>query len=340
MDDATLRSEHHFFALGIDVGKDSLELALLTPQNELRKKSVRNSASGFKVLMNWLNRWAGPVEGDPASPGVRACLEASGGYEEAAALFLHEQGVYVSVVNPRQTKSYAGVRLQRSKTDPADAALLARYCQREEPPAWEPPTEAERRLRQLTRGLQSLKDERDRTRNKRDRAENETVTAALDAVLDTLSDQIGTLERRIETYVAQNAELKRQTDLLVTIPGIGSQTAATVLAELGDVTRFESARAVAAFAGLTPSHHSSGTSVRRRTRLSKLGNGRLRKALFFPAMVAMRHNEVVRTFAGRLLDRGKAKMAVVGASMRKLLHICYGVLRNGQAFNPSLHIAS
>ena len=168
MDDATLRSDRPFFALGIDVSKDSLELALLTPEGALRKKNVRNAASGFKALTSWLTRWSGPE-----SP-VRACLEASGGYEEAAALFLHEKGLYVSVVNPRQTKSYAESRLQRSKTDPADAALLARYCRREEPPAWQPPTEAERTLRQLTRGLQSLKNERDRTRNRRDRADHDT----------------------------------------------------------------------------------------------------------------------------------------------------------------------
>lgn len=334
MDDTTFRSDQRFFALGIDVSKDSLELALLTPKDRLRKKSVRNAPSGFKVLLKWLTRWAGP------ELPVRACLEASGGYEEAAALFLHEQGLHVSVVNPRRTKSYAGAQLQRTKTDPADAALLARYCRREQPAAWQPPSEAERSLRQLTRGLQSLKDERDRTRNRRDRADHEAVTEALDAVVETLSSQIEAIEARIEAHVAEHPDLGRQMDLLVSIPGVGTCTAATILAEIGDITRFDSARQVAAWAGLTPSHHSSGTSVRRRAKLSKVGNGRLRKALFLPAIVAMQHNDAVRTFAARLLAKGKAKMAVVGASMRKLLHICYGVLRNGRKFDASLHPAA
>src|SRR5690606_34101186 len=114
-------------------------------------------------------------------------------------------------------------------------------------------------------------------------------------------------------------------------------TAALVLAELGDITRFESARQAAAYAGLTPSHHESGTSVRRRSRLSKLGNSRLRHMLYFPAMSAMRHNEVVKRFAERLLGQGKKKMVVLGAAMRKLLHLCYGVLHSGRPFDASLH---
>lgn len=120
---------------------------------------------------------------------------------------------------------------------------------------------------------------------------------------------------------------------------MGPQTAAVVIAELGDAAAFGSARSAAAFAGLVPSHHVSGTSVRKRPRLSKVGNARLRRALYFPALSAMRHNAAVRVFAERLLGRGEAEMAVVGASMRKLLHICYGVLKSGRPFDPSLHPA-
>lgn len=322
------------FALGIDVGKDTLEVALLTPHERLHTKSVRNTEAGFRALVRWLSRLTDD------STSVRVCLEASGGYEEDVALFLSEQGLSVSLVNPRQTSAYAASQMRRSKTDRADAALLARFCQRERPPAWRPPSLAERQLRELTRGLEALKRERDRTKNRRDRAGHDAVASALEELIRALSKQIQALEAEIEAHLAAHPDLGRQRDLLVSIPGVGPLTAALVLAELGDISRFESARQAAAYAGLVPRHHESGTSVRRRTRLSKLGNSRLRRALYFPALSAMRHNEAVEVFATRLRAKGKAKMAVVGASMRKLLHICFGVLKNGTPFDASLHPAS
>nr|WP_272508094.1 transposase [Salinibacter ruber] len=122
-----------------------------------------------------------------------------------------------------------------------------------------------------------------------------------------------------------------------TIPGIGLQTAAIVAGELGSPERFESARQAAAYAGLAGSHHQSGTSVRGNPRMSKVGNGRLRRAMYFPAMTALRFNSAVKAFGNRLKERGKEKMVVIGAAMRKLLHICYGVLKSGRPFDPSLH---
>lgn len=339
MDETTIRpddipDDSRFFALGIDVGKDTLELALLTPQQRLHTKSVRNTEAGFKALTTWIKRLTKP------ETAVRACLEASGGYEQDVALFLSEREFYVSVVNPRQTSAYAASRLRRAKTDRVDAALLARFCQREQPPRWQVPSVAQRQLRELTRGLEALKQERDRTQNRRDRARDETVETALERVIEVLSEQIQVLQTQIEGHLAAHPELERQRDLLVSIPGVGSLTAALVLAELGDVSRFESARQAAAYAGLVPRHYESGTSIKRRVRLSKLGNSRLRRALYFPALSAMRHNEAIQVFAERLRKQGKAKMAVVGASMRKLLHICFGVLRNGQPFDASLHPAA
>lgn len=325
------------FVLGIDVGATTLALALVWPTGKLKSKSLRNDESGFEHLMNWLKRHAG-------SHPVHACMEASGGYEEAAALFLHEQGLAVSVVNPRQIKAYGQAQLRRSKTDRADAALIARYCRQERPPLWTPPAEPLRDLREMTRGLDALKAERDRIgnqhRRKHPHSGGRIVAQALEAVLQSIEDQIAALEARIEAHLEAHPELARERDLLVSIPGVGSVTAAHVLAELGGVSRFGSAREAAAYAGLVPSMHESGTSVKKRPRLSKVGNGRLRKALYFPALTALRCNEAVRRFGDRLTQKGKAKKAVVGAAMRKLLHICYGVLRSGRPFDPSMHLSA
>jgi transposase len=335
--------------LEIDVGKDDLALALLIPsealhaEDTLHTKSVRNDAVGHRALVRWLGRFTDDLA------FVRACLEASGGYEEDAAVALHQAGLTISVVNPRRTAAYADVqqamchRRCRSKTGRADAALLACFCQRERPDARQPPAPEVRGLRRLTRAADALRRDRDRTRNRRDGMPPGPARQALTSVLLAYAEQIKALEAAISAHVAAHPESERQRDLLVSIPGVGKQTAAVVLAELGDASAFASVRSVAAYAGLVPRHHESGRTVSKRPRLSKVGNARLRRALYFPALSAMRYNAAVKVFAERLPGRGKANgdasspMAVVGASMRKLVRICYGVLKSERPFDASLH---
>ena len=146
----------------------------------------------------------------------------------------------------------------------------------------------------------------------------------------------GLLEE-IEEHVEDAPKLKDHRSLLETIPGVGFQTAAIVLSELGSPDRFENVRQAAAYAGLVPRHRESGTSVRGNPRMSKVGNGRLRRAMYFPAMTALRFNSPVKAFGDLLKERGKEKMVVIGAAMRKLLHIFYGVLKSGCPFDASLH---
>jgi transposase len=119
------------------------------------------------------------------------------------------------------------------------------------------------------------------------------------------------------------------------MPGIGEATAAKLLAEIVDVNQYRSARQVAAFAGLVPKHRESGSSVRGKPRLCKVGTARLRKALYFPAIVATQHNPIIKAVSERLRERGKCPMLIVGAAMRKLIHIAYGVLKSGKPFDPN-----
>jgi len=264
-------------------------------------------------------------------------MEASGDFQEAVARFLHEEGYRVSVVNARRIKGYAASQLQRTKTDAADAALIARFGWREDLRAWEPPSASESRLQELTRARQALKKEKTRTQNRLDEADDEAVRRAHRNLLEEIKEQIEDLEEEIEEHVEEDPELKGRCSLLDTIPGVGLQTAAVVISELGSPERFDSARQAAAYAGLVPSHHQSGTSVQGTPRMSKVGNGRLRRAMYFPAMTALRFNSAVKAFGDRLMERGKEKMVVIGAAMRKLLHICYGVLKSGRPFDASLH---
>ena len=144
----------------------------------------------------------------------------------------------------------------------------------------------------------------------------------------------------MQEHIDQNPDLKEKQELLISIPGIGKKTATLILGELPSIDRFQHVGQVVAYAGLSPQQHSSGSSVRKKTRLTKIGNRNLKTALFFPAMTAMKHNPVVIALALRLEKKGKEKMVIVGAAMKKMLQIAYGVLKSGQPFDPNYAISS
>lgn len=146
------------------------------------------------------------------------------------------------------------------------------------------------------------------------------------------------MKRAIKEHIDNHPDLRHKRDLLSTIPGIGDTTITQILTFLAD-GRFRRAKQVAAFLGLNPRQHTSGSSVRGKARMSKTGDSRLRVAFYMPAIVAMRFNPVIRAFSQRLLANGKPKMLVVGAAMRKLAHIAFGVLKSGRPFDPKLATA-
>jgi transposase len=161
------------------------------------------------------------------------------------------------------------------------------------------------------------------------------VVQALQQHIAFLDGQIADLESQIHDHLDHYPHLKQQRDLLDTIPGLGDASIATLLGEVPHILAFDSAAQLAAYAGVTPRQFRSGTSVHRRAHISKCGNARLRTALYFPAMVALRHNPVVRAFGERLRANGLPPKAVVVAAMRKLLHLVYGVLKSGRPFDPN-----
>lgn len=170
-------------------------------------------------------------------------------------------------------------------------------------------------------------------RNRFDTAAEKTKPS-ITRMSKTFEQEIDHLRKSIKEHIDRNPDLKSQEQLLETIPGIGQRTAQLLLAEI-EFARYDSARAVAAYAGVTPKKKQSGTSLNR-TNLSKMGNKRIRKGLYFPAIVATTHNQIVKEFANRLEKNGKTPMQIVCASIRKLLHIAFGVLKHKTPFDPSL----
>lgn len=262
-------------------------------------------------------------------------MEATGSYGEELALFLADCGHLVSIVNPARIKAYGQSELLRNKTDKADAALIARFAQAQPPEPWMPPSPETRTLRGLVRHLENLKNDKVRQENRLSIPSlPREVADSLWKVLTTLEAEIRGIEDQIRTHVEQNPNLRKKQSLLTSIPGVGDTTAQSVMAEIPSLEFFPSARDLAAYAGLSPMQGRSGTSVQRRTRLSKKGNSRLRKALYFPAISATRFNPHLIVFAERLKENGLSPKAVIGAVMRKLLHQIYGVLKSGQPYDP------
>ncbi len=315
--------------LGIDISKLKFDLCLSPDGGKFRHKVFSNSPTGFSELSAWLSKQK--VE------RVHACMEATGTYGDALAAYLHEAGHLVSIVNPAAIKAYGQNHLSRTKTDKADATLIARFCAERRPPQWQPlPTEI-RELQALVRRLDSLLEMRQMEANRREASTGaEAVTESLVGHLAFLDAEVARTEKLIRTHIGNHPRLQEQRDLLLSIPGIGDTTAAKLLSEILDVKLYESARRLAAFAGLAPRLHESGSSVKRKARLSKTGAPRLRKALYFPAIVAIKHNPQIRALGVRMRGRGKCPMEIIGAAMRKLVHIAYGVLKSGRPFNPEM----
>ena len=310
--------------LGIDVAKLKLDVALMVA-GKTHLKQFDNAPLGFQLLQAWLLSFQ--------LTQVHACLEATGIYGDGIAHFLHTAGHLVSVVNPFSIKGYASAKMQRNKTDQADARLIADFCRTQKPALWVPPTPAIIDLQALTRRIEVL-EEMLQLEHNRWAVAPVKAQPSIQRISTILAQEIADLKTQIKQHMDQNPDLKEQNKLLQTIPGMGEKTAHLLLSEI-EFARYNSARQIAAYAGVTPKKRESGTSLKQ-TNLSKLGNGRLRKALYFPAIVATRHNNIIKEFARRLEKNGKTPMQIVCAAMRKLLHIAFGVLKNKSPFNPNL----
>jgi transposase len=202
----------------------------------------------------------------------------------------------------------------RNKTDRADAALLARFCAAMRPSVWTPPSPAYRQLRALVERLQALKDMHQQELNRQEAccASGETsILPSIESHLRWLDERINELQRNINQHIEGDPDLKQDAALIASIPGVGEVTVAKVLAYAGNVRRFTSGRALAAFIGVTPRQRQSGTSVKGRTMIGRTGHAALRKALYMPGLVALRHNPLLQVFGARLKANGLAPKTVV-----------------------------
>jgi len=317
--------------LGIDVSKAIFDTAFTENNQRYQSADFTNDSAGYKRLANWLSA--------QQVTDLHVCLEATGRYGDALAHFLHRQGHTVSVVNPARIHAYGKSKLRRNKNDRLDAQLIADFCFTQKPKPWTPPSPIQRESQEISRHITTLKEDRQRKRNQlQSGLSSSRLCKSIEKTIRFLDQEIQLLEKELQALLRRDETRAEDIDLLLSIPGIGLLTACHFLAEV-DVSRFAQASQLAAYAGLAPSEHTSGSSVRKKPRLSKVGNRHLRTLFFMPALSAHRFNPIIASLRQRLLERGKPKMSVVGATMRKLLHLAYGVLKTRKPFDPN-HVQS
>lgn len=324
------------FYLGVDVSKAKLDCMLLDSKtNKVKAKSIPNTSAGFTQLIEWLAK--------NKAPDAYIVMEPTGVYHEPAALALTDAGLTLSLVNPAQLRQFAQGLGVKTKTDKADSAVLARYGATQQPPAWQPPSKSARHLKALLARRDAVADDLQRERNRQEAidfgASPDEVKQSIAQSITFLEAELKRLEQMIEEHIDSDPDLREKKELLETIPGVGERVSSNLTA-LFAAKRFASAEQLAAYLGLVPVQWESGSSVRGRPRMSKAGPSHLRKLLYMPAVTARRWNPHIKTFSDRLLAKGKTKMAVVGACMRKLAHLCFGVVHTGRPYDPNYAFAA
>lgn len=318
--------------VGVDVAKNTFDIATHLPNGKHKTKAkLANDPKGFKEFEAWLLK--------QAEPSALIVMEATSVYHLQLAEFVYSMGYRVCVVNPATTNSYAKSELRRVKTDKSDAKLIADFAKEkhEKLPLWAPEPLKFRQLKALVRRLDDLQEMQQMELNRLD-VSDESVKDSIQSVLRHIEKEIAETHKAIKKHIDDDPDMRQMRDLIVTIDGIGEKTLERLLAELGDLRKYDNPRKLVAAAGLNPKLQDSGT-LKGRTLISKIGSVRLRAGLYMPGLVALRHNEAIIAMKDRLKANGKAPKQIICAAMRKLLHFVYGVLKSGQPFDPKLALA-
>lgn len=317
---------NHKNFIGIDVAKEKFDVCFFNETGTTVKKVFKQTNSGFNKFINWVNK---------TCSSCWICMEATGHYSEALAEFLVAQGKQVSVVNPMQIKFFAKVKLARNKNDTIDAQIIAEYCKLMRPRLFEPRTAEQKYIRELVQLENTLKIQCGTLQNQLGCVQSGKIKKEIEKTIKLLDKRLKELEISIELEIERNEKLKSLISLLVSIKGIGKVSAYRLLAYLPDISLFKSAKQLAAFVGLSPMQKKSGKYAGK-TKLSKFGNPVFRRILYMPALVAKQHNKALKPFVNRLQKSGLTRKAIVGAVMRKLVHIIFGMLKSNSEFNPKL----
>jgi len=319
--------------VGVDVSKEKVDVCWLRDVEHQKIKTKVFKNKDFGLITNWLRQ---QVSDDLSA--VTIVLEPTGVYHEGLTYFLHEAGLKVRIGNPSKAREFASSVGFKHKTDKEDAKVLAYYGSLEPRnlKVWEPEPPKVRELKALLRRLTALEKDYQRELNRLEASEvsgaSTRVTDSIRAILDSLDDEIKRLKRDIDDRIKKDPVLAKNRELLQSISGVG-EVFSREMVVLFAAKAFMNAKQVAAYLGLIPKLKQSGTQEKK-TVLSKFGPARIRAKLYMAAVVASQHNLDIKRQKHRLIANGKSKMAALGAAMRKLVQICYGVVKNQEMYQP------
>lgn len=319
--------------VGVDVSKEKLNCCILHDATSSKRinKVVANSVAGVQALLNVLVKTGiGPAE-------THVVMEATGVYHQTAANAFCDAGVTVSIVNPAHVKDFGRGLAVKTKNDTKDSFILARYGALVQPPAWTAPPASARLLQAYIAREDALKKDIHRERNRKEKSviggAPDDILCSLNETIAFLEQQLSSVHEKIKDHVKKHPDLESDMKLLVSIPGVGPEVGHRMLSVMHN-HQFQHAEQVAAYLGLVPIEHQSGSSVHGRSKLSKAGPKRLWAVLYMPAVTALTHNSHIKALKERLVAKGKTPMAIVGAAMRKLVHLCFGVVKNKTPYKP------
>lgn len=311
--------------VGVDIAKLKFDAKIIHEAKDYHRV-FENNLTGFKAFLSWIKKYA-------QSPWV--CMEATGHYSEPLADFLYSQKIAISVVNPLQIKYFAKAKLNRNKNDKLDARVIGEYAEIMKPKLYKPRSLQQKEIREHVQLIDSLKKQCIQFKNQLESISSKGIKKEILSAITHIQKRTDKLEGKLKQLAQKDESFSRAIELLQSIKGVGFTTAISLLAYLPDISLFKTPKQLAAFMGVSPKQKESG-QYKGKTCMSKFGNPRIRTVLYMPALVVKGKNPAFKLFIERLEKSGLRPKAIVGALMRKLVHIIFGMLKNNQPFDPAL----
>ncbi len=319
--------------VGIDVGAKELVVVMSRKGVLGKTKTFENTASGHKALIKYIN---------PQKHSPRVCMEATGIYHfDLAVTLSKESEVELMVINPKVANRFSQALSMKDKTDAADAVVLARYAERMDFVSWECPSESKLTVRSYSRHLIKLTHHKAQLKNQKHALESTIKTPKLimesqKKLIKMYEDEVKQIENEALNFIRADKEINAFFELLISVKGIAETSAIQLLGELLILPKGLTHKQWVAYAGLNPRKCESGTSVKKKSRISKAGNRYLRSALYMPALSATRSDRHVKMYYEHLQrDNGLLKMQALSAVMRKLLHAIWGMFETNTVFDST-----
>ena len=318
--------------LGVDVSKATLDVSDAPGVSRL---SSANSRSGIRKVIKWAQ--------NKHESELQFVIEPTSTYHHVLLDELSNSNIAFTVINPARTKAYSNSLGKRAKTDRVDAQLLASLGETQQTAPSHQPDRFQEQIKSLRRHRESIEQQIRSVRNRIGSVtcspwQDREVLRSLRSTIHHLEKEVVSADRRLKKLIGDDETYSTVSNLLQTIPGIGSKTAQLLLSEMPPAWQCASSRAWVAFAGVCPQPFQSGVS--NYSRLSRMGSRRVRAGMYMAAVVAMTHNPAVAELVARLKERGKRGKLIVMAAMNKLIRICYGVIRSRKPFDRTLNTVS